>query len=791
MTTSSTSSTTAQPAAGSLKWLFALAFTLSGFAALAYQIAWQRVLTQVIGSDAISAVLVVAIFMVWLGVGSELARRLLPRVGNRAGQAYAVLETIIGVAGIASIPVLRSANAWLATTGSDWILADVMLNLLLLAVPVIGMGMTTPLIVEVAKNKLSDLGSTVGLFYGLNILGAAAGALLTGLVLIELIGLTGVTILAACLNIGVGISVFLALKGGQAAGGTSPEPGAARIAAPSGSMSIPIPARYSIAAVMFGFGTLALQIVFFRVLSNYFTMSVIVFPAVLCAYLLLMSCGQIVGGRLADRFPDRLETVVAGLFGAGALMLLVALRFPPEWAAKIGALAFTDFNGQLIRDLYPSLIGDPSPHVVLLFSAVFMLAVLLWSALFPVMLRLVTRDISEAGAQFAGLYSLYTIGNVAGAFVTGLVFFEWLGTGHTAAATVAITAVGALLVAMPSVTPDRRQAALAAGVSALIAVALMPWDYYRSFEIGRYRIASVHEGRTGVASVAPTGRFYTIVDMNRTASASALVTDPGPRDQYEAWRWNHTELLALDPGFRPRRVLVIGIGHAYIIDALLDLPFIEKITVVDLSKEIVDAVKANTLNATKRIFTDPRVDIQIADGRRFVQKALARGERYDLIQTKINEPWHAGSGNLFTIEFFKAQRQLLTPGGYLGVRPLVGHVVDGLKVFDKVIWPGYYHMFLKNGTFEKPAVAKVTPELRDAWYRTLPGRLDQKGPRENHLKVVVFPCCDLGKGVRHNTDDLPSFEYDWLARTFGRWVSPRTNLWYLKLPQEQVPVVVQ
>ena len=173
------------------------------------------------------------------------------------------------------------------------------------------------------------------------------------------------------------------------------------------------------------------------------------------------------------------------------------------------------------------------------------------------------------------------------------------------------------------------------------------------------------------------------------------------------------------------------------------------------------------------------------------RRRWCRGERYDLIQTKINEPWHAGSGNLFTIEFFRAQRQLLAPGGYLGVRPLVGHVVDGLKVFDKVIWPGYYHMFFKNGAFEKPAVAKVTPELRDAWYRTLPGRPDQKGTRENHLKVVVFPCCDLGKGVRHNTDDLPAFEYDWLARTFGRWVSPRTNLWYLKLPQEQIPVVVQ
>jgi spermidine synthase len=791
MNTHSSTPTNAGPASNSFKWLFALAFTLSGFAALAYQIAWQRVLTQVIGSDAISAVLVVAVFMVWLGVGSEIARRLLPRVGNRAGEAYAVLETIIGIAGIASIPALRSANAWLAAAGGDWLVADVMLNLLLLAIPVIGMGMTTPLIVEVAKNQLSDLGRTVGRFYGLNILGAAVGALLTGLVLIELIGLSGVTILAACLNIGVGISVIMALKGREAMQPASSEAGRAQRMAAKATLSIPIAARYRLAAVMFGFGTLALQIVFFRVLSNYFTMSVIVFPAVLCAYLLLMSAGQIVGGRLADRFPGKLETVVAGLFAAGALTLLAALRFPPEWAARIGALAFTDFNGQLIRDLYPALIGDPVPHVVLLFSGMFMLAVLLWSALFPVMLRLVTRDISEAGAQFAGLYSLYTLGNVAGAFVTGLVFFEWLGTGRTAAATIAITAVGALLVVLPSVTAERRRAAIAAGLAGIISVALMPWDYYRSFGIGRYQIASVYEGRTGVASVAPTGRFYTIVDMNRTASASALVSDPAPADEYEAWRWNHTELLALDPAFRPKRVLVIGIGHAYIVDALLDLPSIEKITVVDLSKEIVDAVKANTLNGTKRIFNDPRVDIQIADGRRFVQKALARGERYDLIQTKINEPWHAGSGNLFTIEFFRAQRQLLTPNGYLGVRPLVGHVVDGLKVFDNVIWPGYYHMFFKNGTFEKPSIARVTPELRDAWHSMLPGRPETKGPRDNHLKVVVFPCCDLGTGVRHNTDDLPSFEYDWLARTFGRWVSPRTNLWYLKLPQENIPVVVE
>ena len=766
--------------ANRLKRLFSVAFTLSGFAALAYQIAWQRVLTQVIGSDAISAVLVVAIFMVWLGVGAALARCFLPRVGNRAGVFYALLEGVVGLAGIVSIPVLRASNAWIAGLGGDHLLADVLLNLSLLAVPIIGMGMTTPLIVEIAKNELGDLGRTVGRFYGLNILGAAAGALLTGLVLIELVGLTGVTLIAASVNIIVGVSVLVALGRRRAGANDAARHSINRLSV-----------RYRAAAVLFGFGTLALQILFFRVLSNYFTLSVVVFPAVLCAYLLLMAAGQMVGGRLADRFPNKLETVTTLLFGAGAILLLLSLLFPPGWAAAFRALAFTEFNGQLVRDSHPWLIGDPAPIIVVIFSSAFMFAVLCWSALFPVMLRLVTRDVRQAASQFAGIYSLYTLGNVAGAFVTGLVLFDSFGTGWTAAAIVAITAVGAVILLVRTASADRQRLILATLAPTLFALVLVPKDYYRTFELGRYHVSRVYEGRTGVASVVPTGRFYTIIDVNRTASASALVADPGPNDQYEAWRWNHTELFALDPAFRPKRVLVIGVGHAYLIDALLDLPFVESITVVDLSREVVDAVKDNTRTSTSRVFSDPRVRILVADGRRFVQKAVARGEHYDLIQTKINEPWHAGSGNLFTVEFFRAQRQLLSPGGYLGVRPLVGHVVDGLKVFDRAIWPGYYHMFFKNGEYTRPTTAKVSADFNAAWYRTLPGRPDAKGPRLAHLDVLELPCCGIGDGVRHNTDDLPSLEYDWLARTFLRSASARTHLWDMKLPMTRIPVVVE
>ncbi|MCO6409068.1 hypothetical protein GTW23_12865 [Hoeflea alexandrii] len=737
--------------------LVAVAFFASGFSALVYQVVWQRVLTQVIGADAISAVLIVSIFMIGLGLGAEAGRAFLRSPRVPVAIAYAVLEVGIGIYGLLSLEILRSANAWWATVGMESLLADSILNFVLLAPPVIAMGMTTPLIVHLVKSRLDNLGRVVGRLYGLNILGAAVGALVTGLVLIELIGLGGSVRVAAFLNIVVGVLLAWVLysSGRFGLGGEIVR-------------SEPLIPRAALAAVLFGFGTLAIQIALFRVLTNYFTMSTTVFPAMLAAYLLLMSLGQEVGGRLADRFPQKLPLVLSALFMVGAALLAAALILPPPWIAEAGILRFTTFNGSLLAEQYRHLIGDPNPAVVFAFSLVMMLSVLPWAALFPVMLKVVTRDINVAGTAFARLYSLYTAGNVLGAFIFGIVILPAVGTGLSVIFTIIIVGVAAAVIGRTA----KPLALVAVGV--LFAL-LIPRDYYRSFSFGEYQISSVYEGRSGVVTTVPTPQFYEIVDMNRTASASAMVRDPKKGEFYEAWRWNLSDLLVLDPAFRPRRILIIGIGHAYLIDALLDLDFVEHITVVDISAEVVEAVRDKTLTSTARVFTDPRVNIVVGDGRRFVQMALSKGETYDLIQTKINEPWHAGSGNLFTSEFFAMQKALLSPGGYLGVRPLVGHVRDAIGVFGSAVFPGYYHVYFPNGPLPEMTEARVTPEIAAAWTRLLPGK-DLKDDRASVMAIRVFRSVDGLLHIDPNTDDSPTFEYFWLRQLLGRWQSPRVGL---------------
>jgi spermidine synthase len=488
--------------------LIAVAFLASGCSALVYQVVWQRVLTQVIGADAISAVLIVSIFMIGLGLGAEAGRAFLRSPRLPVAIAYAALEVGIGIYGLLSLDILRSANAWWATLGLDSLLADSALNLVLLAPPVIAMGMKAPLVVHLVKSRLDNLGRVVGRFYGLNILGAAVGALVTGLVLIEIIGLNGSVRAAAFLNIVVGVLLAWVLysSGRSGMGGENVR-------------SEPIMPRAALAAVLFGFGTLAIQIALFRVLANYFTMSTTVFPAMLAACLLLMALGQETGGRLADRFPQRLPLVLSALFMVGAVLLAAALILPPPWAAEAGILRFSKYNGSLLAEQYHYLIGDPDPAMVFAFSLVMMLSVLPWAALFPVMLKVVTRDINVAGTAFARLYSLYTVGNVLGAFIFGLVILPAVGTGMSVILVIILVGVTAAVIGR-SIKPFTLVV-----IGVLIAL-FIPKDYYRTFSFGEYQISSVYEGPSGVVTTLPTKRFYEIIDMNRTASASAMVDDP-------------------------------------------------------------------------------------------------------------------------------------------------------------------------------------------------------------------------------------------------------------------------
>ena len=59
---------------------------------------------------------------------------------------------------------------------------------------------------------------------------------------------------------------------------------------------------------------------------------------------------------------------------------------------------------------------------------------------------------------------------------------------------------------------------------------------------------------------------------------------------------------------------------------------------------------------------DPRLRLYIEDAKTFL-KAIQR--RYDIIVSEPSNPWIAGIGNLFTIEFYHDVKQRLQPDGLM------------------------------------------------------------------------------------------------------------------------------
>jgi len=181
-------------------------FLVSGFAALIYQIVWQRVLFTAFGVNVESVTLVVAVFMLGLGLGSLVGGRLSHRYPRRLLHLFVASEVAVGLFGIASVPLIHAVTA-LVVRGP--VVAIAVTTCALLCVPTLFMGATLPMLVAYLHGRSPSVGRAVGLLYFVNTAGSAIASFVTVDVLFPRIGLHASTVVAAVLNFAVaGLSLM-------------------------------------------------------------------------------------------------------------------------------------------------------------------------------------------------------------------------------------------------------------------------------------------------------------------------------------------------------------------------------------------------------------------------------------------------------------------------------------------------------------------------------------------------------------------------------------------------------
>jgi len=184
-------------------WLIAV----TAFASLLYEIAWTRALILVIGSSTYAFTTILACFLLGIGLGSLIAvgrgrapRDLLLRAAIIQG-AIAVLASLL-FPFFRALPVYVVATLQVPFLGVGELLA---LHAVAVAVvvipPAIGMGLSFPLLAELASERAGATGREVGRAYLANTLGSIGGAVVTGFVLVHLVGSERTLVLGVLINV--------------------------------------------------------------------------------------------------------------------------------------------------------------------------------------------------------------------------------------------------------------------------------------------------------------------------------------------------------------------------------------------------------------------------------------------------------------------------------------------------------------------------------------------------------------------------------------------------------------
>jgi spermidine synthase len=746
--------------------LMLLMFLLSGAAALIYQIVWAKELSLVFGVTIYAQSAVVTTFMAGLALGSLYFGRVVDR-WRRPLVLFALLEVGIGAFGLffpyvaeGLKPIYAALYGPLGRNHYVMSLVRFVLSFLVLIVPTSLMGGTLPVLSRAYVTRARRLGKEVAGLYSANNLGAFAGCMLAGYVMLEFLGLRGTLAVAAGLNAVVAV-VSLAL----AIGGTSP---AAPVEPPGGSSAraAPLPGAVKVALWVFGiegFTSLAYQISWTRLLIFFIEANIYAITAIVATFLVGLALGAFLVRRWVDRTDDPYRLL--GLIELGiALTALATIPLLP-WMMR----HYVDFQRLLWRWGWAgwTLARFTLAFLVILVPTTFM------GATMPVVSRIYVPALRGLGRKMGVIGCLDTLGSIFGAFAGGFIMIPLLGIQRTIVVTALINL--ALAVWVLAADPRRRRAGARPRVllvASLVALALAPLLLLvrpRPLVLGARalrpllsrRLLSYEEDVESTVSVVEAYGASRMLFVNHAGVAQTALIDRISHDMVA-----HVPLLC-HPA--PERILLIGFGIGFTSRAAL-VHGVE-VDVVELSAGVREA---NRWFAEQNgsVLAEPDLRLFIDDGRNYV---LGTQQKYDIVQAGIIHPAvSSGNAAFYTVDFYEESKRVLKPGGIM-CQWLPLHMLphEDFKMLIRSFQAVYPHtaIWYKNTSQYCTLVGTEEPlslDFQDVERRVnepaLRRHLDQINLVDVYDFLDTFTCADervasaIGRGPTHS-DDHPYVEF--------------------------------
>ena len=666
----------ATPAHDALRSTLFLAF-LSGSAALIYQVVWARMLALSFGSSSHATSAVVAGFLGGMGLGAWLYHRVAVRTQNPL-RAFAKLEFAIAVSTAALtflfgfLPELQATLAHTVGSGLARDLLRFAVTFLLLVVPACAMGATFPALCSAAIKSADGVDRGLGRVYGVNTLGAAFGALLAGLLLIEHLGLQATIVVANMINLTVALGAWwLSRNFRMGAAPESVEDDGADLAT---TLS---PRLVGLILFISGFTTLAYEMVWIRLFKYIVGSSTYALTTTIVVFLLGLGFGGLLLPKLIKKRGVERGLVLVQLGAAVLAMVTVTL---------LATLLVNEELRASVSIFSKDVVHMPWQRRLLLQGAVGIVtmlpATLLMGLTFPLATRAFLSRLESVGDRVGLASLLSSLGSICGSIIGGVVLLPVLGS---LGATKALAVMNLILAATVLFAAKEKTKGLRGTlVAAVLLVAAMgiylprtPSFRGEAGELGLVHSELVFQEENDLATVQVLQVPGSPDQIAMTVDGCSIGWSAGFKER-GARMWRKQVILVhlplvLDQGLS--RVLNVGLGSGSSVHTLMRYPRIESVDCVEINPAVVHAAK---LFPEAAALKDPRVTLVIEDA---MHHLLTTERTYDLIISDGKQhPFFSGNAPLLCEEFYRLSHDRLSDRGMLVQWNPIGTLHEDMRI---------------------------------------------------------------------------------------------------------------
>ena len=287
---------------------------------------------------------------------------------------------------------------------------------------------------------------------------------------------------------------------------------------------------------------------------------------------------------------------------------------------------------------------------------------------FPLLCHQAVEADAQAGSRLSWLYLANIIGSGAGSLLTGFVLMDYLGLQALSL----VLVCGSWLWACSIAWPLQRGLAALPVVLWILTFTTFNRLYerlqYKQDYNGTMRFSEVVESRHGVITVDSNKCVY-----GNGAYDGIIETKLEPN----SWLVRPYFLSAVRD--KIENVLVIGVASGAWTQIIANHPQVKHVTAIELSHGYLELIAKYP--EVRSVLTNPKVDIVIDDGRRWLRRNPER--KFDAIVMNTTHHWREFASALLSKEFLTQIKAHLTPEGiaYWNCTDSLRAAKTGMEVF--------------------------------------------------------------------------------------------------------------